>query len=403
MRIVHTSDWHIGHRLYENDRSNEFKDFTLWLIALIDEEKIDVLIVSGDIFDVPSPSNSALEIYYNFLIKLNNTYCSNVIITGGNHDSPSTLEAPKELLKHLNINIVGKLPENITDLLFEVSDKSNNKAIIAAVPFLRERDIRKTKVGETFEEKINSIRTGIANIFKQVAKNTSEFKKRDIPIIATGHLFVMGSISSNTERDIQIGNLGAVPIASLPKEIDYYAFGHIHKPQKLNELPLMYYSGSAIEISFGETKYDKKIIILDIENNNISTTEVIIPKFRKLISLRGTYKSIVEELNSINFTEENNNTTWIEINIEEDNEIPLLSTLATDFITSFNKEKNAKIIKQTIKYKNNKHDFSDIYSQTDSLDELTTKEVFIKLINSRNLPKEESEILIKYYDELIED
>jgi len=403
MRIIHTSDWHIGHRLYENDRSNEFKDFTLWLLNLIDKEKIDVLIISGDIFDIPSPSNSALEIYYNFLIKLNATYCSNVIITAGNHDSPSTLEAPKELLKYLNISIIGKLPDNINDLLFEVKDKNDNKAIIAAIPFLRERDIRKTKAGETFEEKINSIRTGIANIFNQVAENTKEYRSNNIPIIATGHLFVLGSVSSDTERDIQVGNQGAVPISSLPKEIDYYAFGHIHKPQKLSDLPLMYYSGSAIEISFAETKYDKKIIILDIENGNISTNEVIIPKFRKLISLKGTFNDITEELNSIKFTDEDKNTPWIEINIEEENEIPLLSTLATDFITTFNKENNAKIIKQTIKYKNNIQDYSSIYSQTDSLDELTTKEVFIKLIDSRNLPEEENKNLIKYYDELMEE
>ncbi|MEL7220922.1 MAG: exonuclease subunit SbcD, partial [Bacteroidota bacterium] len=107
MKVLHTSDWHLGQKLLQLDRQEEFALALDWLLEVIIAEQIDVLLVSGDIFDIGNPPNQSRELYYNFLRRLLNSECRHVVITGGNHDSPAMLNAPRELLAAFNIHIVG--------------------------------------------------------------------------------------------------------------------------------------------------------------------------------------------------------------------------------------------------------------------------------------------------------
>ena len=151
MKILHTADWHLGHRLHEQSQQEEQTLFLSWIENYIIKEKIDVLLISGDIFDTGSPSNQSLEMYYNFLVKLKATSCKSIVITGGNHDSAGTLNAPKHLLDALSIKVVGKATENIEDEVFEI-EVNGEKVIIGAVPYLRDGDIRRAVAGESFDE-----------------------------------------------------------------------------------------------------------------------------------------------------------------------------------------------------------------------------------------------------------
>ncbi len=137
MRILHTSDWHLGHYLMSKDRRREHALFLNWLVDALKDNNIDALIVSGDIFESGTPPNYALEMYYNFLVQVSTTGCNQVVIVGGNHDSPSTLNAPKQLLKHLHVNVIGNISENILNDIVVVRDKDGNPTcIICGVPFL---------------------------------------------------------------------------------------------------------------------------------------------------------------------------------------------------------------------------------------------------------------------------
>ena len=129
MKILHTSDWHLGHRLHEQSQMEEQSLFLDWLINYIEAHEIDVLLISGDIFDVAVPPSQAQKLYYDFLIRLHNSTCSEVIITGGNHDAPSTLNAPRELLNALNIRLVGKATESIDDEIFKRSGYSSRNCL----------------------------------------------------------------------------------------------------------------------------------------------------------------------------------------------------------------------------------------------------------------------------------
>ncbi|MGV8584468.1 exonuclease subunit SbcD, partial [Pseudomonas aeruginosa] len=153
LRILHTSDWHIGKRLFNHSRYDEFEAFLDWLHIAIDTHDINALIVAGDIFDTVTPSNKAQELYYEFLAKVAKSCCQHVIITAGNHDSPTFLDAPKVILKTLNVWVIGQATTDINDEILLLKDKSQDgldivRAIILAVPYFRDKDVR---VGGSFE------------------------------------------------------------------------------------------------------------------------------------------------------------------------------------------------------------------------------------------------------------
>ena len=154
MRILHTSDWHIGRTLCGRKRYDEFEMFLDWLIDTIQREQVDILLVAGDIFDTSSPSNRAQELYYRFLCRAAASSCRHVVIIAGNHDSPSFLNAPKELLRAINVHVVGAAAENREDEVFVLTQGDGTpELIVCAVPYLRDRDIRIAEAGESVEDK----------------------------------------------------------------------------------------------------------------------------------------------------------------------------------------------------------------------------------------------------------
>lgn len=143
LRILHTSDWHLGRSLYGKSRYNEFEAFLNWLAELIAQEHIDVLLISGDVFDTTTPSNKAQELYYFFLARIAKTGCRKVIVIAGNHDSPTFLDASKAILKALDVEVIGYAGSDPESEVIAVRDINNKvELVVCAVPYLRERDIR---------------------------------------------------------------------------------------------------------------------------------------------------------------------------------------------------------------------------------------------------------------------
>ena len=194
MKILHTSDWHIGSTLYGRKRYDETEQFLHWLVETIKNHSIETLLVAGDIFDTSTPSNTAQELYYRFLNEVSRTTCRHVIVTGGNHDSPSFLDAPKALLKAFNIYVVGSVAEREEAEVLVLNDADNNpEVIVCAVPFLRDRDIRQSSEGESYRDKENRLVEGIIShyqkVYEEAWKERNELGK-SLPIIGMGHLFI---------------------------------------------------------------------------------------------------------------------------------------------------------------------------------------------------------------------
>jgi exonuclease SbcD len=260
MRILHNADWHLGARLVERDRLPEHAAFLDWLIETLRAEKIDALLVSGDVFDAANPPQDAVALYFDFLKRLADLKTVKAVITGGNHDSASHLNAPRELLRRFDVHVFGHAGENnLVDL---------GGAVIAAVPFLRERDLRQATAGETLATVHEQVRAAIREHYAaQLAAARSLADGR--PIIAMGHLTVLGATTSDSERDIHIGNLGCVS-ADIFDGFDYTALGHLHRPQRVAGNETIRYSGSPIPLSFSEAADAKSVVILDLQNHSLA-------------------------------------------------------------------------------------------------------------------------------------
>ena len=305
MKILHTSDWHIGRSLYGRKRYDEFKAFLDWLAATLTTRSIDVLLVAGDIFDTSAPSNRSLELYYSFLCRVSESGCRHVVITGGNHDSPSLLNAPREVLRFLDIHIIGSITGVLTDEVLVLRDRDGKaELIVCAVPFLRDRDIREAKAGESLEDKERKLVDGIAAHYREVSvialqRRTEEGD--DIPIVAMGHLFTAGARTSDIDgvRNLYIGSLAHLKNDIFPVCIDYLALGHLHIPQKIGGLETRRYSGSPLPMSFGEAGQTKSVQIVTFEGIRPTMTTLPVPCFLPLESVRGDLKTILTRLDHL--------------------------------------------------------------------------------------------------------
>lgn len=311
MRILHTSDWHLGQNFMGMSREQEHKAFLEWLVEKIKEYKIDLLIVAGDIFDTNTPPAYAMELYYTFLTNAKDAGCKNIIIIGGNHDSVSLLKAPKEILSKMGIYIVaGEADE---ESVIPIRYDGKLECVVCAVPFLRDSVIRKSISNLGSIEKEKAIIKAIEKFYIDTYQKASKIiKEQNIPLIATGHLTTISAKTSDSEREIYIGSLSNISASLFDKYFDYTALGHIHKAQKITDK--VYYSGSIIPLSFLEATYQKSVNIVEFNKKNMSVDIVPIPTFRELITLKGDRESLIEKLSQIT-----DKSSWIELVLEDKN------------------------------------------------------------------------------------
>jgi exonuclease SbcD len=259
MRILHTADWHLGARLVERDRLPEQARFLDWLLGMIASEHVDLLLVAGDVFDAANPPQEAVALYYDFIRRLADLGGTAAVIIGGNHDSASHLNAPRELLSRFRVHVFGSMPEEPGACLREFSE-----VVVAAVPFLRERDLRQAAPGESALEAHTAVREAIRARYAAVRAAAAEVAAGR-PVVAMGHLTALGATTSDSERDIHVGNLGAVG-ADAVAGFAYTALGHLHRPQRVGGLAHVRFSGSPIPLSFSEVNDDKSVTLIDLGN-----------------------------------------------------------------------------------------------------------------------------------------
>ena len=284
MRLLHTSDWHLGKSLMAKRRQEEHAAFLAWLLEVLRREEVDILLVAGDIFDTSAPGTAAQQMYYSFLRNVTETPCRHVVIVGGNHDSPSFLNAPRELLKTFSIHVVGcaegpekevlclrkyapSFPSSPSGPLSAQFEKgfSDVEAVVCAVPYLRDRDVRSSAPGESLEEKEANTLRGIAEHYAEVARVAREYCAGGAPMIVAGHLFAAGGrvLEGEGVRELAVGSLGAVPPEVFPPDADYVALGHLHSPQRVGGNETRRYSGSPVPLSFAEAGREKSVCLVD--------------------------------------------------------------------------------------------------------------------------------------------
>ncbi|MFO7704906.1 MAG: exonuclease subunit SbcD, partial [Halopseudomonas sp.] len=268
MNILHTSDWHIGRTLYGRKRYDEFEAFLTWLAQTIEDHAVEALLVAGDIFDTSAPSNRAQALYYRFLCRVAGSACRHVVVIAGNHDSPSFLNAPKELLKALDVHVIGSATPDPQDEVLVLRDQQGVvELMVCAVPYLRDRDIRTVAPGESVEDKEQKMLDGIRTHYAAVVSAAQQQRQAcaaTVPLVGMGHLFTAGgqTIDGDGVRELYVGSLAHVTAGIFPSSLDYVALGHLHVPQKVGGLEIIRYSGSPLPMGFGEAKQQKSVCLV---------------------------------------------------------------------------------------------------------------------------------------------
>ncbi len=280
------------HRLEEQTR------FLDWLEGVILSGQVDALIIAGDLFDSATPPQTAVRLYYEFLAALHARSTCAVVVISGNHDSPAQLEAPRDLLRVVNAHVVPNLPqEKMEALLIPLPSAEAPRLLVAAVPYLRERDLRSGEIGESAGAIREALAQGITDRYREAAEAAKGWKARGIPLLATGHLTALGSRGSASEREIHVGGLGAVGAEAFPECFDYVALGHLHRPQPVGGRERIRYSGSPIALSFSEADDVKEIRVLDFVGDHLAAQHALpVPQSRSLIRLRLPRRELEQRL-----------------------------------------------------------------------------------------------------------
>lgn len=402
LRILHTSDWHLGKNLEGVSRLDEQEVFLQDFIKIVRDNNVDLVIIAGDVYDNSNPPARAEKLFYNTLKNICNEGETSVIIISGNHDNPERLVAASPLAQSEGIIMVG-LPKTVIEVgtygkcevvdsgegYIEISINGEN-AVIITLPYPSEK-----RLNEILKEEIdeNEKRKNYSDRIKCIFDNLSKKYRKDTINIAVSHLFVWGSTSSESERPIQLGGSLAVDGSALPKDAQYIALGHLHRCQKVNieNLPA-YYSGSPIQYSKSERTYTNSCFLVDLEPNKVANVDKIMIKNYKPIEV-WKCNDVNEAIKKCEENKDRNVWTYLEIHTNEpisQEDIKTMKEIKKDIIE----------IKPVIEESFYKNEYIEDFR------EKPMEEVFIEFYNNQRgvQPKEELvEMFLKIVSEGDED
>ena len=398
MRVLHTSDWHIGRTLYGRKRYEEFEAFLTWLAEIIQQNQINALLAAGDVFDTSAPSNRAQELYYRFLCRAAASSCRHIVVVAGNHDSPSFLNAPKELLKVFDVHVVGSSTASLEDeVLVLRNEQDAPELIVCAVPYLRDRDIRAAEAGESVEDKerklIDGIRTHYAAV-AALAEQKQEELGADIPIVGMGHLFTAGgqTVDGDGVRELYVGSLAHVTAGIFPACFNYLALGHLHVPQKVNGSETIRYSGSPLPMGFGEAKQQKSVCQVDFRSTAASVQLIGVPIFQRLERVKGDWNGISNRILELSAA---GSQGWLEVIYEGEEVIGDLRERLEAAISGTQMEilriKNSRIIDRVL---------GQIHEE-ETLGDLNVNGVFERCLAAHEVPEDQRPELLRAYQETL--
>jgi len=388
MKILHTADWHLGQLFHEYDRTYEHQQFLNWLVTTIKEQRIDVLLISGDVFDLSNPSAACIKMFYTFLnraVKIDRDL--QIIITAGNHDSASRLESPKPLLESSNIHIIGIIEKDeqgnidYDKLMIPLKNRSGDtKGWCLAVPFLRMGDY------PSITDCDNPYAEGVTAFYKEIYLKVIAKKQNGQSIICMGHLHTQQAelTDMDTAERLIMGGVESVSAAAFHPGIKYVALGHIHKAQRIGGNEHIRYCGSPIPMSFSELNYKHQVIVFDLDDDVISNLQQVeVPVTIKLLNIPSKHSKLSEVLSALEQlpvkAANPEVAPYLEVRVLLDGPEPGLRHKIETVLA----DKQVRLATIKIKYPDadNKEKTAELYEQ--KLHELKPGEVFSKLYQSK--------------------
>ena len=306
MTVIHTSDWHLGAKLHEQDRAEEHRQFLKALAELVQSESADAVVISGDVFDVRQPGPAAQALYYDFLASLKScTTCRKVVVTAGNHDSASLLAASRPVLKHLDVEVVAKASEDVAKELVVLTKADGSPAlVVAAVPFMNDGELSNfaRAAGVESADAAARVAAGFEAHYRAVLAAAHDAAP-GAPVIVTGHCAVAGAKTSDarSERGRSVGGLDAFDGDAFAGA-DYVALGHYHIPQSVGDSGRVFYCGSPLQMSFAEAGQPKFVNVVrfgEKAGDAIDVKQVPLAVPVPLVKLEGSVEGVREQLKAI--------------------------------------------------------------------------------------------------------
>ncbi|MFZ2268031.1 MAG: exonuclease subunit SbcD [Azonexus sp.] len=329
MRILHTSDWHLGQHFMGKSRQAEHQALIAWLLEQVAAQAVDAVIIAGDIFDTGTPPSYARELYNQLVGQLYKAGVA-LLVLGGNHDSPATLGESRELLAHLGTTVIAATHEDPATQVIVLPQRNGEAGcLVCAIPFIRPRDVLHSQAGQSAGDKQLSLQTAIQEHYNAVFAAAVERQTvlaaelgpnfgRPLPIIATGHLTTVGASTSESVREIYVGALDAFPTTAFPPA-DYIALGHIHRPQKVGGLDHIRYCGSPIPLGFDEAKQQKEMLLVDLDSNGLKSVSVLpVPRFQGLVAVSGNLETLAGAIGAAAAEGTREYPAWLEVTVAED-------------------------------------------------------------------------------------
>ncbi len=398
IRILHTSDWHLGQHFMGKTRQAEHQAFCAWLIEQVQTHAVDALLIAGDIFDTGAPPSYAREQYNRFIVELRATGCE-LVVLGGNHDSVAMLGESKTLLAQLGTRVIPGVCEPIDEQLLALHRRDGSVgALLCGIPFIRPRDVLLSQAGQSAQDKQQSLQQAIQQHYQRLyalAETRRAELGGEVPIIATGHLTTVGASASDSVREIYVGSLEAFPTSAFPPAA-YIALGHIHRPQKVGGLEHIRYCGSPIALSFDEAKQQKEVLLVELDSSGLrQITALPVPRFQPLLSLRGSLKELEVAIQEAAKQGSAEQPVWLEVLVGTDD---YLSDLQLR-IAALCEGLPVEVLR--IRRERGTASASLQGRAKETLDELSVEEVFAQRLSSETLADDEQKPLLQLYQQVV--
>lgn len=402
MRILHTSDWHLGQSFMNHSREREHTALMDWLLQQVEDQQVDAVLIAGDIFDTTTPPSYARTLYYRLIAELHRLNVA-LLVLGGNHDSVSVLGESQPLLHHLNATVIAATHADAAQHVVTLPTRGGHAGcIVCALPFIRARDVQRSSAGQSAQDKQRDLQAAIQDIYAQVfaaaqalqASHASAHGVR-LPIIATGHLTTVGASSNESVREIYVGTLEAFPTNAFPAA-DYVALGHIHKPQKVGGLEHIRYSGSPIALGFDEARQTKEVLLVELNENGLqSVTALSTPVCQVLAAVSGSLANLPAAFQQLAVQSSAEHPVWVEVTVQEDDYLPDLAPRIEAMVQD--------LPLQVLRIKRQRGAASAQLQSTsgESLHELSPQEVFARRLAQETLPPDLADALQTRYDTVL--
>ena len=391
MRLIHTSDWHLGQTLHGQERDHEPARVLAWLLDPLLALRPDALLIAGDIFDTVNPPLKAQERLYDFIVRAHERLPRlQIVMIAGNHDSGGRIELPAPLMKRLNAHAIGRISwieDGQLDhrrLLLPLHDaKGDVAAWCLALPFLRPAEVTGLATGEDYL-------AGIAEVHQRLIAAAEALRQPGQALIAMSHAHMAGgAVSEESERNIVIGHAEALPASLFPPSIAYVALGHLHKPQRVAGQERLRYSGSPLPLSFAEVNYPPQVLLVELDGEQLAKVESLpVPRAVEMIRIgRAPLAEVIAQLEALPqadlFAE---HLPWLEVRVQLDEPLPDLRQRIEAAISG----KACRLVRIASDYAGSRGEADA--GELLGLDQISPEELFARAWEERfgNLPDEQA-------------